>query len=483
GQSQNVFAGTLISGTQQNGRFRGSATIPQFADDGTWRLRSLEASDSAGNVVGFGETNIPTRFVESAQFEVFGSTAPDFQPNPFSYEPVTDAEPSTVVFSDLATISGLEVGTTGATSSVSGDPSCWLLTNRGDVGIGGSVQIFNGDTAAVSVRTAAAPATSSSCVVRVGEGSATFTVRTRSADLVPDAFVFAAQPNVEPGSVVVSNSIHVSGIDAAVSIRVSNGQYSVNGGGYISTASTVRNGDRVIVRHRASAVYRSAVTTRLSIGTASADFTSTTRAADTTPDALAFLAQTDVALSSVRVSGEGVISGIEIPVSIGVLNGSYSINGGLFTSARGTVSNGDRIRIRHTASDAFSTTVTTRVAVGSVIAEFRSTTLAADRVPDPFVFEDAVLRAPILPRHASNVITVAGINAPSSITISGDPEAMYSVNGQPFTNDPGKVRNGDRVQLRNRIPLLDLKPRVLSVDATLTIGGVSDTWTVSTLPR
>ena len=75
----------------------------------------------------------------------------------------------------------------------------------------------------------------------------------------------------------------------------------------------------------------------------------------------------------------------------------------------------------------------------------------------------------------SNAITVSGINVPTYIHIAG---GSYSVNGQPFTNQDGFVSNGASitVQLTSSANPLTLTP------ATLTIGGVSAIFNVTTLP-
>lgn len=302
------------------------------------------------------------------------------------------------------------------------------------------------------------------------------------ADRVPDSFAFLAQSNIEPGTVRVSNEIELSGFDVPVPIAVSGGEYSVNSAGFTAETGTANPGDRVAVRHTATTAFTATTTTSLEVGGIVGEFQSATRAADAIPDAFAFPAQIDVELESVRVSGEITVSGIEVPVPIAVSGGSYSVNGGAFVVMPTQVSAGDRVRVRHTASSAFSTEVVTVLTIGEISGGFSSRTLAADTTPDAFHFEDKVVRTPLLPRHVSNAITVTGINTTASISVTGGPDAEYSVNGRPFTSMPGQVVMGDRVRLRNRIPLLDLRPKAFSVDTMLTIGGVSDVWTISLLP-
>src|SRR6186713_3444388 len=60
---------------------------------------------------------------------------------------------------------------------------------------------------------------------------------------------------------------------------------------------------------------------------------------DGMPDAFSFTAVTAAPLSSVHTSNAVKVSGINKTVSITIVGGSYSVNGGTYTSAAGTVKN------------------------------------------------------------------------------------------------------------------------------------------------
>lgn len=98
---------------------------------------------------------------------------------------------------------------------------------------------------------------------------------------------------------------------------------------------------------------------------------------DTTPNAFTFSDQADVSLSTVIVSNAIAVAGIEAAAAISVSGGEYSVNGAAFTSASGTVNDGDSVRVRHTSSSANSTAVNTILTIGGVSDTFTSTTLAA----------------------------------------------------------------------------------------------------------
>lgn len=111
---------------------------------------------------------------------------------------------------------------------------------------------------------------------------------------------------------------------------------------------------------------------------------------------------------------------------------------------------------------------------GSYSAVVNATTPAIDTTPNAFSFTDqtgAGLSAVV----TSAAVTVSGINSPATITIVG---GTYDINGSgSFTSSPGAVSSGDTVRARVTCSASNLT----SVNTTVTIGGVSDTFTATTL--
>lgn len=95
---------------------------------------------------------------------------------------------------------------------------------------------------------------------------------------------------------------------------------------------------------------------------------------DTTPDQFTFTDQTNVDLSATITSAPVTIAGIDAAADITISGGTYNINGGAYTSAAGTVSAGDQVRVRHTSSGSYGTVVNTTMTVGGVADVFSSTT-------------------------------------------------------------------------------------------------------------
>jgi hypothetical protein len=197
-------------------------------------------------------------------------------------------------------------------------------------------------------------------------------------DTTPDPFYFTDQTDVALATVVTSNTITVSGINASTSVSVSGGSYSINDGAFTSASGSVNNGDMVRVQQTSSPSYSTTTDTVLTIGGVQDTFSVTTLAssADTTPDAFGFTAQTDVALNTAVTSNAVTITGIDAPAPVSVSGGSYSINGGAFTSADGSINNGDSVRVQLTSSSQYSTQTTATLTIGGVQGAFQVTTLA-----------------------------------------------------------------------------------------------------------
>lgn len=103
--------------------------------------------------------------------------------------------------------------------------------------------------------------------------------------------------------------------------------------------------------------------------------------ADTTPDAFSFVDQVDVVPDTQVESGAIVVSGINASATVSVTGGEYAINGGAFTDANGTISNGQSVVVRLTAPSQLLTTADAVLTVGGVSDTFSATTLDDTTAP------------------------------------------------------------------------------------------------------
>jgi hypothetical protein len=97
----------------------------------------------------------------------------------------------------------------------------------------------------------------------------------------------------------------------------------------------------------------------------------------------------------------------------------------------------------------------------------------ADTTPDAFSFTDQTGVA-LSTNTESAAITVAGINAAATITVSG---GEYKINSGSWVSSSGSVNNGDSVYARHT----SSGSYLTATNTVVTIGGVSDTFTSTTL--
>ncbi|WP_086931516.1 hypothetical protein [Agarilytica rhodophyticola] len=194
---------------------------------------------------------------------------------------------------------------------------------------------------------------------------------------------------------------------------------------------------------------------------------------DTTPNTFTLTPSGGAEISTVITSDAITVAGINAATAISVAGGEYSINSGTFTAAAGTVTNGQMVQVRGTSSDMFDQTATVRLTIGGVSGDFVITTRMLDTTPDAFTFT-AATGAALSAVVTSNAITVAGIDNSAPISIT---DGEYSIDSGTFTTSAGTVDDGQSVQVRRT----SSSTVSTDVSTTLDIGGVTSTFTITTL--
>jgi hypothetical protein len=197
------------------------------------------------------------------------------------------------------------------------------------------------------------------------------------ADTTPDAFGFTSVSGVSQDTVVSSNVVSISGIDAAAPVGINNGEYRINGGGWTSAPGQITNGQTVQVRHTSANTANTVTETTLTIGGVSGSFKSTTAAGvDTDPDAFGFETQTGVAQSSLIVSNSITPIGYDATTTVKAGSGTqYSINcTEPFTNQPGTISPGQTICVRHMSASSPNTLRKTSLQIGKTVGYFSTRT-------------------------------------------------------------------------------------------------------------
>jgi len=231
------------------------------------------------------------------------------------------------------------------------------------------------------------------------------------------------------------------------------------------------------VRHTSAATPGTDTVTTLNVGGVTATFTSTTLPADTVPDAFVLADVTDVAPSSLVVSGPVTITGINAAAPVSVSGGEYAVGCGVaYTAVAGSVSAGQTVCVRHTSAATPLAATSTTLTVGGVADTFTSTTAAAppDTTPDAFVFADQA-DVPLASPVTSLPVTITGIDSPAPVSVAG---GTYSVGcAGPWGAAAGTVTSGQAVCVRHTSSALNST----AVTTTLTVGGVADSFTSTTV--
>jgi prepilin-type N-terminal cleavage/methylation domain-containing protein len=403
---------------------------------------------------------------------VVTTVPPDTSPDDFAFWAVTNAPVSSLQTSNTIIVSWINTGTNISLSGVG-----QYKINTGSY-VTTAWTVYNGDIITLQQTASASNSQTTSSTLTIWNKTATFNVSTAAPppDTTPDAFVFTDITGASTGTLYVSNTVTISGINTSTPLSITSGSYSKNGAAYTSSAGNVQNGDTVTVRNTSSSSFWASVNTTLNIGGVTDIFTISTLAADTTPDPFTISAVTDADLNKDYTSNPIVISGINvgIPIDISGPGGwKYSINNGPWTNQAWTVYNGDQVRIQLKSLASGNDNVYAILNVNGVTGRFDITTLNPDVTPDVFVFQD-VTNANLNSPYISNPITISGINTSVPISIIW---WEYRIGGTwSFTTASGTVTNGQQISVR----LTSALGGNVTKNAVLTVGSLNDTFSVLT---
>jgi hypothetical protein len=217
------------------------------------------------------------------------------------------------------------------------------------------------------------------------------------ADTTPDPFRLFVLKNRPLDTEFISNSVTITGIDAPAPISVTGGQYSIDGGAYTSASSTINSGQLVTVRLTSANAISTNSTAILTVGGYSTNLSVTTGDTDTTPENFVFAPRARVPRNTWIESAPVTIGGLGGLAEISVAGGQYRIGASGYTSMRGSVSNGEVVRLRVMSSATLGETATSTLTVGPRSAGFAVTTGRPVRTD-----ADADGRTDVLWRNASS---------------------------------------------------------------------------------
>ncbi len=293
-------------------------------------------------------------------------------------------------------------------------------------------------------------------------------------DTSPEAFTFTLEQSTYARSAeVLTNTVTIAGINTQAPLVVSAGaEYSIASGDFTTGNTTIANGQTLQIKTQAGAEFGDEVAITVNVGDYETSFTVVTVPQDITPEPFSFAAKTDVDLAT-AYTASATITGINDAAPISVSNGEYAIGDGDFTSAAGTIESGETVTLKVLSSTNFSTETAAVLDIGGVKGTLAVTTLAQDIEPDTFSFE-SVMDADLNTVYSADAITISGINDAAPIVVA---DGEYAINDQPFTSEEGTVQAGDNVVLR----LTSAATANTVAMATLTIGGIANSFSVTTV--
>lgn len=288
-----------------------------------------------------------------------------------------------------------------------------------------------------------------------GEASKDFVVKMLTPDSDPDAIAFNSVENAELSTSYTSNTVAISGLETSVTASATNGaETSKNGGSFSTSNKTISNGDTLQLRMTSSGNYITKKTTSVSVGSASATWSITTKSEPAQiPNTYSFTDVTGAEPNSIVTSNEVTITGITQTVAVSAPSGAAEgfesqVNGGAWSGAAKTIANGGKLRLRlNTTISALGDTKFTTISVGAGAAVGWSVTnkTTADGSPNYFEFTDAVDQPASTPIN-SNSVTITGINVPTTVTTTNG--ALISIAGGAYNSSPQTITNGQSLSVR-----------------------------------
>ena len=316
-------------------------------------------------------------------------------------------------------------------------------------------------------------------------------------DQDPGAFVLGADVlDATPGTTYATNPIQLD-ITGPVTVGVeghTSAAFSVNGGAWRTSSTTMKQGDTLSVRLVAAGADGSEVRTATinvdgyvypgGVKTAVRRSASwSVRPKDTTPDPISFASVADRTPGTWVSSGWRTVSGIDTAVPFAVLeeSGRVEINASGTRVSTGTLQSGDSIRLWRFLDGGHTAAHLTRVQIGAgAPASWTATTRGEDRVPDAFSWPTNS-DEPIGQAVTSAAIEPSGFLDPAEVVlISGPAGVEISIMGEDWlpASTPGlTVAPGQDVRLR-WTPTMSGEVQTIAIS----IGGITGSWVVYALP-
>lgn len=195
-------------------------------------------------------------------------------------------------------------------------------------------------------------------------------------DIFNDEYVLSIQ---QPGAVIVSFVFNATNWQTLASYIIAPGDITISTPPAHSTTSY--DSTTGLVTITPSTNYVGSDTLQISfpapgLGTLTKNACFAWTAGNTTVNPFSFAPQMGVPLSTLILSNTITVNGNNIAVAISITGGQYSINGGAFTSAAGTVNPGDSVQVEVMSSGSNNTATSCTLTISATTGTFTVTTAA-----------------------------------------------------------------------------------------------------------
>ena len=253
-----------------------------------------------------------------------------------------------------------------------------------------------------------------------------------------------------------SNEVTVDGLyGGSGTLSVSGLTYSIDGADYVSSSSTVSNGQKLKLQLVSSSDYATQTSGTVTIGSVGLTFTTTTKSdpivIDSIPNTFSFNVMRNQTKNTQITSDSNItVTGINSAATISVSNGEYDVNGtNNWSASAGTVTNDSVIRLRHTLPDSFSSSQTTTLTIGGVSGNFSSFSNPTDDRPDAGISFAKQNDINVTTEVVSSSITITGINTEIPVTIS---EGSFDINASNSYVTTGTISNNATLRVKATSP-------------------------------
>lgn len=414
----------------------------------TYETRTVNKIEIGGKTFKFVIKTMKDPFVE------------DDEPDDFDFGFISDAKVSQDYESSIV-VSGINVA-----SPISIEDGEYSIDGGVFTAADGTVE--NDDNVTVRLTASDDFGDKTKAIVTIGGVKGKFFVKTERKDNTPDEMIFAPVVGADKSELVESEAIKVEGINTEVTAKIKNGKLSVNGGNYVTEAQ-VNDGDTIKLQVTAPSSYDASKEYIVRVGRISASFEVQTMSnpivSDTTPDAFSFGAKSVDTAGMDVFSDVITVASINQEVDIEVSGGSYKINTGSFTSAKGKVKVGDQVQLKVTAPD-YGKETTATLTIGGVKGAFTVST-TKDDTPDSGVSFTTQTNVDRDIDIESDAIKITGINVPIPVVVDG---GEVSINGGAYTTS-GNISNNQtlKVKLRSSAKANEFSIALVSVGTGLNL--------------